>query len=44
MKQQKSILQISFKQVIDKHGKNDTTIKSIEAKDCHFRINRDVRF
>ena len=30
--------------VIDKHSKNDTTIKSIVAKDCMFRINRDVRF
>ena len=30
--------------VIDKHGKNDSTIKSIAAKDCMFRINRDIRF
>jgi uncharacterized protein (TIGR02453 family) len=30
--------------VIDKHSKNDLTIKSIVAKDCMFRINRDVRF
>ena len=30
--------------VIDKHSKNDPTIKSIVAKDCMFRINRDVRF
>ena len=30
--------------VIDKHSKNDTTIKSIAAKDCMFRINRDIRF
>jgi len=30
--------------VIDKHSKSDTTIKSIVAKDCMFRINRDVRF
>ena len=30
--------------VIDKHGKSDPTIKSINAKDCMFRINRDVRF
>lgn len=30
--------------VIDKHGKSDTTIKSLSAKDCIFRINRDVRF
>jgi len=30
--------------VIDKHGKSDPTIKSIVAKDCMFRINRDIRF
>ena len=30
--------------VIDKHGKTDPTIKSIAAKDCMFRINRDIRF
>ena len=30
--------------VIDKHGKNDPTIKDLLAKNCMFRINRDVRF
>jgi uncharacterized protein (TIGR02453 family) len=30
--------------VIDKHAKNDPSIKSLVAKDCMFRINRDVRF
>jgi uncharacterized protein (TIGR02453 family) len=30
--------------VIDKHSKNDPSIKSLVAKDCMFRINRDVRF
>ena len=30
--------------VIDKHSKSDPTLKSIVAKDCMFRINRDVRF
>jgi uncharacterized protein (TIGR02453 family) len=30
--------------VINKHSKNDPTIKSITAKDCMFRINRDIRF
>lgn len=30
--------------VIDKHGKNDDTISHLKAKDCLFRINRDVRF
>src|SRR6478752_3141039 len=27
-----------------KHRKSDPTIKSTVAKDCMFRINRDVRF
>ncbi|HUR65603.1 MAG TPA: DUF2461 domain-containing protein [Chitinophagaceae bacterium] len=31
-------------QVINKHSKNDPSLKSIVAKDCLFRINRDVRF
>ena len=30
--------------VIDKHSKSDPTIKSVTAKDCMFRINRDIRF
>ena len=30
--------------VIDKHGKKDEGIKDLKAKDCVFRINRDVRF
>jgi uncharacterized protein (TIGR02453 family) len=30
--------------VIDLHGKKDPSIKSLVAKDCMFRINRDVRF
>ena len=30
--------------VIDKHGKKDDSIKNLKAKDCMFRINRDVRF
>ncbi len=30
--------------VIDKHSKKDETIKDLKAKDCMFRINRDVRF
>lgn len=33
-----------IQQVIDMHGKKDQTIASIKAKDCLFRINRDVRF
>lgn len=30
--------------VIDVHGKKDKTIAGIKAKDCLFRINRDIRF
>jgi uncharacterized protein (TIGR02453 family) len=30
--------------LIDKHGKNDESIAHLKAKDCTFRINRDVRF
>ncbi len=30
--------------VIDNHGKKDTSIAHLQAKDCIFRINRDVRF
>jgi len=30
--------------IIDKHGKKDETIAHLKAKDCTFRINRDVRF
>jgi uncharacterized protein (TIGR02453 family) len=30
--------------VIDAHGKKDKTISGIKAKDCLFRINRDIRF
>jgi uncharacterized protein (TIGR02453 family) len=30
--------------VIDKHGKKDPTINSLTARDCLFRVNRDVRF
>lgn len=33
-----------IQQVIDKHGKLDATIKELKAKQCTFRINRDVRF
>lgn len=33
-----------IQQVIDLHGKKDRTIASLKAKDCLFRINRDVRF
>lgn len=30
--------------IVDKHGKKDETIKELTAKECTFRINRDVRF
>ena len=30
--------------VIEKHGKKDSSIAHLAAKDCIFRINRDVRF
>lgn len=30
--------------VINQHGKKDVSIKNLTAKDCLFRINRDVRF
>lgn len=33
-----------IQKVIDQHGKKDSTIKNIIAKDCLFRINRDIRF
>jgi uncharacterized protein (TIGR02453 family) len=33
-----------IQQVIDLYGKKDKTIASLKAKDCMFRINRDVRF
>lgn len=30
--------------LIDQHSKKDATIGSLKAKDCMFRINRDIRF
>lgn len=33
-----------IQRVIDIHGKKDPSIQSLIAKDCLFRINRDVRF
>jgi uncharacterized protein (TIGR02453 family) len=33
-----------IQKVIDQHGKKDASIQNIIAKDCLFRINRDVRF
>jgi len=33
-----------IQEVINQHGKKDASIKNLVAKDCLFRINRDVRF
>lgn len=33
-----------IQEVIGQHGKKDPAIKNLKAKDCTFRINRDVRF
>lgn len=33
-----------IQEVIDRHGKNDPAIHNLVAKNCLFRINRDVRF
>lgn len=33
-----------IQQVIDQHSRKDSTIKNLLAKDCMFRINRDIRF
>jgi uncharacterized protein (TIGR02453 family) len=33
-----------IQKVIDQHGKKDPGIRNLVAKDCMFRINRDVRF
>jgi uncharacterized protein (TIGR02453 family) len=36
--------EIFIQSVIDQHGKKDPGIKTLVARDCMFRINRDVRF
>jgi uncharacterized protein (TIGR02453 family) len=33
-----------IQKIIDGHGKKDESIAHLKAKDCVFRINRDVRF
>ncbi|HTD94857.1 MAG TPA: DUF2461 domain-containing protein [Chitinophagaceae bacterium] len=33
-----------IQRVIDLHGKNDASVNHLTAKECLFRINRDVRF
>jgi len=33
-----------IQEVIGQHGKKDPSIKNLLAKDCMFRINRDIRF
>lgn len=40
----KAAFAIFVQQVIDEFSKTDTTLASLKAKDCLFRINRDVRF
>jgi uncharacterized protein (TIGR02453 family) len=40
----KKDFEVFIQEVITKHGKNDPDIKDMLAKNCLFRINRDVRF
>jgi uncharacterized protein (TIGR02453 family) len=40
----KKDFELFVQSVIDKHIKKDTTLKDLKAKDCMFRINRDIRF
>ena len=40
----KNDFEIFVQGVIDKFGKKDETIRGLKAKDCIFRINRDIRF
>jgi uncharacterized protein (TIGR02453 family) len=36
--------EIFIQSLIDKHGKKDKSIAELKAKECMFRINRDIRF
>ena len=40
----KKDFELLIQKVIDKHSKKDATLKELKAKDCMFRINRDIRF
>jgi uncharacterized protein (TIGR02453 family) len=40
----KADFSLFIQQVIDQYGKTDLSIKNIMAKECLFRINRDIRF
>ena len=40
----KSDFAVFIQKVIDTHSKKDPTIHHLVAKDCMFRINRDIRF
>jgi len=40
----KKDFELFIQQVIDLHGRKDKTISSLKAKECLFRINRDIRF
>jgi uncharacterized protein (TIGR02453 family) len=40
----KKDFELLIQTVINKHGKNDKSIAELKAKECLFRINRDIRF
>jgi uncharacterized protein (TIGR02453 family) len=40
----KKDFEIFIRQLIDHHSKKDKSIASLTAKECMFRINRDIRF
>ncbi len=40
----KNDMETFVQMLIGKHGKKDESIQSLKAKECMFRINRDVRF
>jgi uncharacterized protein (TIGR02453 family) len=40
----KKDFELFIQSLIDKHGKKDKSIAELKAKECMFRINRDIRF
>ena len=40
----KKDFEIFIQSLIDRHGKKDKSIAELKAKECMFRINRDIRF
>lgn len=40
----KKDFELFIQSLIDKYAKSDSSIASLKAKDCMFRINRDIRF